>query len=390
MQIITDSDALAAAIAPLHHADFVTVDTEFLRETTYYPLLCLVQVAGPDDAFIIDPLAEGIDLKPLFDLMNDKSVLKVFHAARQDVEIFVNLCGQVPAPMFDTQIGAMVCGFGESVSYENLVRKLAGAGLDKGSRFTDWSRRPLSERQLRYALEDVTHLRIVHQELMKRLDKSGRISWVAAEMAILEDPATYQVDPEDAWKRLKTRTNSRRFLGITKAVAAFREIEARKRDIPRSRILKDEAILELAANPPKSINDLNNLRSVPRGFGEGKLGPALMEAIARGQNMPNDELPKIAADEPLPEGLGPLVDLLKVLLKMKAESSGVAQRLIANTDDLERLAADDNAQVNALTGWRLDLFGRDALALKRGELALGAQGAKILLISLPKAPDQPS
>ncbi len=383
MRVITESADLVQACAPLHGADFVTVDTEFLRETTYYPQLCLVQLAGPDHAFMVDPLADGIDLAPLYALMADTSVLKVFHAARQDVEIFVHLAGIVPAPIFDTQVAAMVCGFGESVSYETLVKKLAKASLDKGSRFTDWSRRPLSERQLRYALEDVTHLRIVYEHIAKKLEATGRESWVRAEMAVLADPQTYQTDPEEAWRRLKTRTNSRRFLGIAKAVAAFREIEARRRDLPRSRILKDEAILEIAANPPRNISDLNALRGVPRGFGEGKLGPGLLEAVARGLEMTNDELPKLSTDEPLPEGLGPLVDLLKVLLKMKSETAGVAQRLIANTDDLEQLAAHDRPNVDALTGWRREIFGEAALALKRGELALAAKGSKILLIDLP-------
>jgi len=385
MRLITESAELAQACAPLHHADFVTVDTEFLRETTYYPLLCLVQLAGPDDAFMVDPLAIGIDLAPLYALMADKSVLKVFHAARQDVEIFVHLAGIVPEPIFDTQVAAMVCGFGESVSYETLVRKLAKASLDKGSRFTDWSRRPLSERQLRYALEDVTHLRVVYQHIAKMLEGSGRAGWVKAEMAVLADPLTYQTDPEESWRRLKTRTNSRRFLGIAKAVAAFREIEARRRDLPRSRILKDEAILEIAANPPRNVGDLNAMRGVPRGFGEGKLGPGLLEAVARGLEMTNDELPKLSADEPLPEGLGPLVDLLKVLLKLKAETAGVAQRLIANTDDLEQLAAHDDPKIDLLAGWRREIFGEAALKLKRGELALAAKGSKILLIDLPSS-----
>jgi ribonuclease D len=382
MRVITESADLAAACAPLHGADFVTVDTEFLRETTYYPQLCLVQLAGPDDAFIVDPLAEGIDLKPLYDLMADPAVLKVFHAARQDIEIFVHRAGIVPLPIFDTQVAAMVCGFGDSVSYETLVRKVAKATLDKGSRFTDWSRRPLSDRQLRYALEDVTHLRVVYEHIAKMLAQTGRGGWVKAEMAVLEDPGTYQTDPQEAWRRLKARTNSRKFLGIAKAVAAFRETEARRRDLPRNRVLKDEAILEIAANPPRDLSDLNALRGVPRGFGEGKLGPGLLEAVARGLAMGPDELPKLNADEPLPDGLGPLVDLLKVLLKMKAEDAGVAQRLIANTDDLEKLAASDEADIDALSGWRRDIFGNAALALKRGDLALAAKGSKIVLIDL--------
>lgn len=384
LNLITESEPLEAACRALRNADYVTVDTEFLRESTYYPRLCLLQLAGPEAAYIIDPLAEGIDLEPVYALMADSAVLKVFHAARQDIEIFVHRAGTVPKPIFDTQIAAMVCGFGESVAYETLVRKLAKSQLDKGSRFTDWARRPLSERQLRYALEDVTYLRIVYDDLRKRLDQNGRLDWVAAEMAVLTDPSTYRTDPDEAWRRLKTRTTGKRFLGVLKAIAAFREIEARRRDLPRNRILKDEALLEIAAHPPSSTDDLAHMRAIPRGFGEGRLGAGLIEAVERGLHLPSDQIPRVEISEPLPEGLGPLVDLLKVLLKMKSEDAGVAQRLIANTEDLERLAADDNADIAALAGWRREIFGNAALALKRGELALAASGARILLIDLPR------
>jgi len=388
MNLISDSAGVAAACAALAQSSFITVDTEFLRDSTFWPKLCLVQMAGAgkEDVFLIDPLAPGIDLAPLMDLMMNPAVLKVFHAARQDIEIFVHLSGRVPTPVFDTQVAAMVCGFGESASYETLVRRLAKASLDKASRFTDWARRPLTERQLRYALEDVTHLRVVYEKLAKDLERSGRAAWLEEEMAILTDVRTYETDPAEAWRRLKTRSTNRRFLAVLQEVAAFREIEAKRRDLPRSRILKDEALTEIAAHPPKTPADLDAIRAVPRGFAEGKLGPALMQAIEAGLARPPESVVMPPVEPDLPDNIGPLVDLLKVLLKTKCDEAGVAQKLVCSAADLERIAADENADVAALTGWRRELFGEIAIKLKRGEVALAAQGRKVKIVTLDPSP----
>ncbi len=382
MILITETTALEAFCARQSTAPYITVDTEFLREKTYWPELCLVQVGGPDEAVAIDALAPGIDLAPLMALMQNPDVLKVFHAARQDIEIFHHLSGQVPTPLFDTQIAAMVCGFGDSVSYETLAGKLAGARIDKSSRFTDWTHRPLTEKQLLYALADVTHLRVVYEKLAAALEKSGRTPWLADEMAILNDPGTYLVAPVDAWKRLKTRGGNRRFMAILKELAAWREAAAQKRDIPRSRILKDEAILEIAANAPQTIDDLARVRALGRSVAEGRLGNEILEATTRGianQNQAGNEEDQRAE---MPPGLGPLVDLLRVLLKLRCEENEVAQKLVANAADLEQIAATDDAEVQALTGWRYDIFGKDALALKHGKLGLTAHGKKILVVEL--------
>lgn len=381
---ITDTEALTDLCDRLKKADYVTVDTEFLRDNSYWPKLCLVQVAGPDVAAIIDPIAPLIDLQPLLDLMVDPNVLKVFHAARQDIEIFLRLSGRIPEPLFDTQVAAMVCGYGDSVSYETLVAKIARAALDKSSRFTDWTRRPLTERQLQYAIGDVTHLRKVYETLWGELDRNKRTEWLNDEMAILMDPATYIVEPDQAWQRIKTRTTNRRFLGVLREVAAWRELEARARDLPRGRMLKDDALLELAAHPPSSLDDMKQSRGVPKGFADGKLGPALLEAVLRGLNCPENELPEPEKMVEPPRGVGPLVELLKVMLKLQCEDHGVAQKLVANTSDLEQIAGDDDADVGALKGWRREVFGDAALALKHGKLALAAEGRRIRLIRLDK------
>lgn len=381
---ITDTAALTALVERLREADYVTVDTEFLRDNSYWPKLCLVQVAGPKDAAIIDPLAPQIDLAPLFDLMADHKVLKVFHAARQDIEIFLKLSGRIPEPLFDTQVAAMVCGYGDSASYETLVAKIAKAGLDKSSRFTDWTRRPLTERQLQYAIGDVTHLRKVYEVLYGQLEKSGRIDWLDEEMAILMDPATYIIEPAEAYQRIKTRTSNRRFLGVLREVAAWREVEARARDLPRGRLLKDDALLELASHPPASIDEMKQSRGVPKGFADGKLGPSLLEAVLRGLNCPEAELPVPETVVEAPRGVGPLVELLKVMLKLQCEDHGVAQKLVANTADLEQIAGDDDADVPALHGWRRQVFGEAALSLKHGRVALAAEGRRIKLIDLSK------
>jgi ribonuclease D len=383
MTLITDTEALAGFCDRQKSAAFVAIDTEFMRERTYWPILCLAQVAGPDEAVAIDPLAPGLDLAPLLDLMADPAVLKVFHAGRQDLEIFFQLSGKVPHPVFDTQIAAMVYGFGDAVSYETLVKRLTGAGLDQASRFTDWAQRPLTERQVKYALADVVHLRTVYDRLQQILEKNGRAGWFAEEMENLLDPAIYRTDPEEAWRRFRLRGHAdRRFLGVLKAVAAWREAAAQQRDLPRGRIMKDEAILEIAAHAPKTIEQLARTRSLPRGVAEGKLGQEILDAVAAGLKDPNPPPAAPGKAEP-PPGIGPLIELLRVLLKQRVEDSQVAQKLIASSDDLEAIAADDNAPVPALSGWRRELFGNDALALKHGRLALTAGRNRIELVKLP-------
>ncbi len=383
MSLITTTESLAAFCARQATAEFITVDTEFMREKTYWPQLCLVQVAGPGEAVAIDPLADGLDLRPLYDLMANPSVLKVFHAARQDIEIFFHLAGRVPAPLFDTQVAAMVCGFGDSVSYETLVSKLAGVRVDKSSRFTDWSLRPLTERQLAYALSDVIHLRPIFDKLHKRLVKSGRAHWLDQEMRILTDPATYTVDPETVWLRFKVRSAKPRFRAILREVAAWREREAQGRDMPRGRVLRDEAALEIAAHAPTSVEDLARVRGLGRSFAEGRMGADLLAAVARGVALPDDRCPREPSGGEIPLGVAAVVELLRVLLKMKCEDHHVASKLVANSSDLDAIAADDNADVLALTGWRRELFGEDALALKHGRVAIAMSGNRIKLVPLP-------
>ncbi|HEX3536238.1 MAG TPA: ribonuclease D [Stellaceae bacterium] len=384
MNLITNSAALAEFCQRQHGADFIAVDTEFMRERTFWPILCLVQIAGPEDAAAIDTTAEGIDLAPLLALMNDAATPKVFHAARQDLEIFFFLSGQVPHPVFDTQIAAMVCGFGDSVSYETLVKKLAGASLDKASRFTDWAHRPLTERQLKYALADVVHLRTVYERLQQKLAGNGRAAWFEEEMADLVDPDLYRIDPDLAWRRFRLRGRAdRRFLAVLRAVAAWRETAAQQRDLPRGRIMRDEAVLEIATHIPRSIEQLARTRSLAKGVAEGRLGQEILDAVASGLADPNPPPPAPAKPE-LPPGLGPLVELFRVLLKQRCEDFEVAQKLVASADDLEAIAAADDAPVRALHGWRHEVFGRDALALKHGELALTAGNNRIELVPLPE------
>ncbi len=380
MTPIQDTDSLAALCRRLADADYVAVDTEFIREKTYWPVLCLVQLAGPDEAVAVDPLAEGLDLAPLLTLMDDPSVLKVLHSGRQDVEIFHALTGRVPAPLFDTQIAAMVCGFGESVAYDTLVARLTKVRIDKSSRFTDWSRRPLTDRQLDYALADVIHLRPVYEAMRDMLAENGRSPWIDEDMAQLTAPETYAAPPEDAWRRFKTRSHDPRFLAVLREVAAWREGEAQRRNLPRGRILRDEAVLEIAAHTPATAEDLARTRGLARSTAEGRFGTEILAAVQRGRDTPKEARPRPPARQGLPSGLGPLVDLLKVLLKMVAEDSGVAQRLIASAADLESIAADDGADVPALAGWRRTLFGDRALALKHGRIALAADGRRIRLI----------
>jgi ribonuclease D len=379
---ITDSTELAAFCRRQETAEFVAVDTEFMRDKTYWPILCLVQIAGPEEAVAIDTLAPGLDLQPLYDLMAAPSVTKVFHAARQDIEIFFHRTGAIPRPLIDTQVVAMVSGFGDAVSYETLAAKLAGARIDKTSRFTDWSQRPLSERQLHYAIADVTHLRLAYERLMRRVRKEGRLDWVNEEMAVLTDPATYRLDPREAWRRLKPRSDKPRFLAVLRELAAWREEEAQRRDLPRNRLLRDEQLTEIAAHAPANVEALARSRGLARGIADGRQGAAILEAVRRGVAVPPAECPTLPPRAELPSGLRPVVDLLRVLLRTKCELAGVADRLVASGDDLQLIAADDRAAVPALAGWRRELFGDDALALKNGRTALTTDGREVRIVSL--------
>jgi len=382
MTLIAESGALAAFCRRQHPAEFVAIDTEFMRDKTYWPQLCLVQVAGPEEAAAIDTLAPGIDLDPLLGLLADSKLLKVFHAARQDIEIFYHMTKRIPAPLVDTQVAAMVCGFGDAVSYENLAAKLAGARIDKSSRFTDWAHRPLTDRQLQYALSDVTHLRLAYEQLRRRIDKTGRANWVGEEMAVLTDPATYRLEPREAWRRIKFRTDKPRALAVLREVAAWREEEAQRRDLPRSRILKDETLCEIAAHAPTDVEHLARCRGLSRAIAENKQGQAILAAVQRGLDLPAAQCPVPPPRRDLPAGLGPVVELLRVLLKMRCEDHDVAQKLVASADDLELIAADDTADVPALSGWRYDIFGADALALKHGRLALTTVGRRVKVVPL--------
>ncbi|NNE83720.1 MAG: ribonuclease D, partial [Alphaproteobacteria bacterium] len=334
MTLITTSAALAETCKSLARADYLTVDTEFMRESTFWPKLCLVQIAGPDDAVAVDPLADGIDLAPLLELLMDTSLIKVMHAARQDMEIFFHMTGDLPRPLFDTQVAAMVCGFGDQVGYEALVAKTTGARLDKSSRFTDWAQRPLSDAQLQYALGDVTHLRPAYETLRARVDEKGRSDWIEQEIALLCDPAIYRVEPAEAWRRLKPKRNEARYLAVLQAVAAWREHEAMTRDLPRNRVVRDETILQIAARPPTDAAALVRVRGLSRGFSNGRLGNGLLEAVAAGMALPPEQAPTAPQKPDLPSGIGPLTDLLKVLLKQRCEEHQVAQRLVANVSDL--------------------------------------------------------
>jgi ribonuclease D len=378
--LITTTAALDALCARLRAERVVTVDTEFMRERTYWPELCVVQLAGGADVAVVDALAPDIDLAPLGALLADTNVIKVFHAARQDVEIFVLRFGDVPRPMFDTQVAAMVAGFGDQVGYDSLVAATTGGHIDKAHRFSDWAARPLSAAQINYAAADVTHLRGAYDKLCARLEKDGRLDWVAEEMAVLTDPATYQPDPEAMWERLRPRTNNRRMLAVLRAIAAWREREAQKSNIPRGRMLKDEALLEIAASAPDSIDALSRMRGVSRGFAEGRMGAGLLAAIADARALPDDALPEAPNHRDGPRASPALVSLLKVLLAAKCEQHHVAPKLVANSDDLDRIATEDAPDIPALSGWRRDVFGADALALKAGGVALGVDGKRIRLI----------
>lgn len=383
MNIINKTDALAQACAKMAQSDFLTIDTEFIRETTFWPELCLIQMATPDHEAIVDPLSKGLDLTPFFELMADPSVVKVFHAARQDIEIIYHLGNLIPHPIFDTQVAAMVCGFGDSVSYDQLVQRTSGVQIDKSSRFTDWRQRPLSDKQLKYALADVTHLRDVYLNLRERLDAEGRAHWVKEEMDILESPDTYDLHPDDAWRRLRMRVRKPRELAIMKSVAAWREREARERDVPRRRVLKDDAIYEIAQQQPTDTAALGKLRSIARGWERSQAGHAVVQAVQSAMALPKDELPRLPRPTQPPEGAAAASELLKVLLKLTTEKFGVAPKIIANSDDLDRLAAEgENAEIGALKGWRRELFGDKALQLMRGEMALRFVNRKIETVEL--------
>ncbi len=378
MKLITTTADLADACARLASHPFVTVDTEFLRETTYYPKLCLIQLASPDEAVLVDPLAPELDLAPFFGLMVNEAVVKVFHAARQDLEIVWMLGRVLPTPLFDTQVAAMVCGYGDSVGYEQLANDLAKARIDKSSRFTDWSRRPLNEAQLVYAEADVTHLREIYRALKADLEQTGRESWVAEEMAVLNSPATYEVKPENAWQRLKGRIRKPKELAVLMELAAWREREAQHRDVPRQRVLKDDALMDIVQRAPRSVEALAELRSVPNGFERSRSGGEVLAAIERGLALDPKTLPRLERERGR-GGNGAVLDLLKVLLKAVAEAERVAPKIIASSDDLEAIAADDEADVPALQGWRRGVFGEKSLALKSGELGLRIQRGRVVV-----------
>ncbi len=385
MKTITTTDALAAFCAEAAKRAYVTVDTEFLRERTYYSKLCLVQLAyqdsDGDDACLVDPLAEGLSLAPLYDLFADAGVVKVFHAARQDLEIFFVDKGIIPAPLFDTQVAAMVCGFGEQAGYETLVRKICKSDLDKSSRFTDWTRRPLTDAQATYAVGDVTFLRDIYEYLSDRLEKSGRKKWVAEEMAVLNDPATYRADPDEAWRRVKTRTNSGRFLAIVRELARFRETYARDRNIPRSRVYKDDALIELASTKPQSEQDLGRSRLLLREARRGDIAAGIMTAVKSGLAVPNDQLPKVDHSSVKLQVNPALADLLRVLLKSKSDNEDVAAKLIASSAELDALAAGER-DMKAMRGWRKEVFGNDAILLCDGKVGLAVDGQKVVTVPL--------
>ncbi|HEY1735723.1 MAG TPA: ribonuclease D [Methylovirgula sp.] len=386
MSLITTSRELAAVCGRMAHHPFVTVDTEFLRETTFWPKLCVVQLATPDEAVAIDALADGLDLAPFFALMADTKVVKVFHAARQDIEIIWNLAKLIPTPLFDTQVAAMVCGFGDQISYSELAQAICRVALDKSSRFTDWSRRPLSEAQTNYAIADVTYLRDIYGHLRKLLEESGRLSWLDDEMALLTAPSTYEQLPENAWERLRNRARKARDLAVLMDVAAWRETEAQTRDVPRSRVLKDDVLVEIALAAPKTQDELGNLRTFPRGMEKSRVGAEILAAVQHGLARDPKSLPKVERERR--SSGGATVELLRVLLRQVAEAEGVAAKMIATSDELDAIAADDHAKVPALSGWRRDIFGLKALELKHGRLALTVEHGKVVTLEWREARDE--
>ncbi|MBA4171445.1 MAG: ribonuclease D [Hyphomicrobium sp.] len=380
MRVITSTQELEMACREFAASPYVAVDTEFMREQTFWPQLCLVQLAGPTAEAIVDPMAKGIDLAPFWALMGDTRAVKVFHAARQDIEIVYTEAGIMPAPVFDTQVAAMVCGFGESVSYVNLVKKVTGEDLDKSSRFTDWSRRPLSEKQLVYALGDVTHLCKIYEFLKAELEKSGRAAWLDEDMAELTDPNTYETHPDDAWQRLKLRAKNRKSLAVLMELAAWRERLAQAQNVPRGRILRDEALYDLSNQMPSSTEQLGELRTLSEGFARSARARDIVEAVKRGLERDPKTVPPINHGNQMTAEANATVELLKVLLKSAAARHRVAPRMIADTSELERLASETEPDVPAMRGWRRQLFGEDAQRLKRGELALTLSGGEVMAI----------
>jgi ribonuclease D len=380
MHLITKQDELNSVIARFEAAEFVTVDTEFIRETTYWPELCLIQIATPGTSALVDPLSPEIELEPFFRLMGNERIVKVFHAARQDIEIIFNRGGLIPHPVFDTQVAAMVCGFGDSVSYDQLVQKITGAHLDKSSRFTDWRNRPLTEKQLEYALADVTYLMEVYRHLKAELEREDRAHWLNEEMEILTSRETYDPHPEDAWKRLKMRIRKPQELAVLKTVAAWREREARERNVPRGRVVKDEAIYEIAQQQPRDAAALARLRTTPKGWERSAAAAALLSVVNEALSVPKDQLPKLPRPPQAAEGSNAAAELLKVLLRLVAEKEGVAAKVLASGDDIDKIANDgEKADVAALHGWRREVFGEQALKLVRGEIAIKFDKRRIVV-----------
>lgn len=377
MSVITTNEDLKALCDRLSKSDYVTVDTEFLRDKTYYSKLCLIQIADDNEYHAIDALAGGLDLAPFYDLMTNEKVVKVFHAAKQDIEIFVNQANVVPKPLFDSQIAAMVCGFGDSIGYEKLVMALCNKTLDKSTRFTDWSRRPLTERQIDYALGDVTHLRVIYKKLKEKLEQSGREHWLNEEIGDMLNIESYTIKPKEAWKRVKIRNSNRRFNAIVHRIAEWREEEAQRRNMPRNRIMRDEVLLELSAVRPTHTNALTSIRGLGANFASSNSGKDIINAIKETLELPDDALPKISRRKPPSQNTDPIVELLKVLLKLVCKSENVAPKLLANVEDLEKIAESDDADVKALHGWRYDIFGKNAIALKNGEVAFAIKEGEI-------------
>ena len=377
MTLITDNDLLASACDRLSNEAYLSVDTEFMREKTYYPRLCLIQISGEKEAVAVDAISPGINLEPVFKLLNDPTITKVFHACRQDMEIFFHLTNNTPKPVFDTQIAAMVCGYGDAISYDKLVKQILGIDIDKSSRFTDWSQRPLSKAQLNYALSDVTHLRKIYEKLKKQLRENGRETWLAEELDFVTSTTTYMIDPEKVWLRLKVRSGRPQFLILVQAIAAFREREAQRRDVPRNRVLRDDVLLDIAARAPATPEELAKVRSISANFATSNSGTQILKTISLAKQIPIDKAPKIERTERKNNQGTAVVELLKVLLKMKAEEHNVAQKLIAATADLEAVAADSMADVAFLKGWRREIFGNDALLLKSGKLGLSIENQSI-------------
>ncbi|GAB1581691.1 MULTISPECIES: ribonuclease D [Phyllobacteriaceae] len=383
MKLITTTQGLEEAVSALSKSDFVTIDTEFIRETTFWPELCLIQMASPDHTALVDALAPDLDLKPFFALMANEKVMKVFHAARQDIEIIFHLGHLIPHPVFDTQVAAMVCGFGDAISYDQLVNRVTGAHLDKSSRFTDWRRRPLSTKQLEYALADVTYLRDIYLYLKAQLEKEGRADWVNEEMGILTARETYDLHPDDAWKRLKSRLRKPQELAVLRAVAAWREREARERNVPRGRVVKDDTIYEIAQQQPTDAEALGRLRTIPKGWERSAQATSLLAAVNAALATPKDQMPRLPKQSHSPEGAGAAADLLKVLLKLVTEEYGVAAKIVASSDDIDRIAAEgEKADVAALHGWRREVFGEKALKLISGEICIKFENRKITAVSL--------